>query len=131
MSADAEPINILLVEDDENDIFFFERALSQAGVNARVRVQRDGAQAMDYLKAVQGGNQPAPDMIFLDLKMPNVNGFEVLAWLREQSFGGALKVLVLTSSVLPKDMDTAISLGADKCFTKPISPEALRDLLAA
>ena len=131
MSADAEPIKILLVEDDENDIFFFQRALSQAGANARVHVERDGAQAMDYLKGVQSGNQPTPDLIFLDLKMPNVNGFEVLAWLREQSFTDTLKVLVLTSSVLPKDMDTAVSLGADKCFTKPISPEALRDLLAA
>lgn len=131
MSADAEPINILLVEDDENDIFFFERALTQAGLEARVHVERDGAQAIEYLKGLQSANQPVPDLIFLDLKMPNVNGFEVLAWLREQSFAEPLKVLVLTSSVLPKDMDTAKSLGADKCFTKPISPETLRDLLAA
>lgn len=131
MPADAEPINILLVEDDENDIFFFERALSQAGLKADIHVERDGAQAIEYLKRLQSARQAVPDLVFLDLKMPNVNGFEVLGWLREQSFPDTLRVLVLTSSVLPKDMDTALSLGADKCFTKPISPETLRDLLAA
>ena len=123
MSAPADRPNILLVEDSPDDVFFFKRTLQKAGCAAELRVADDGAKAIQIL---QDPSQPVPQVIFLDLKMPNVNGFEVLEWIAQQSFKSATRVVVLTSSEEPREMQLPRALGAAGFMTKPVTVEQLR-----
>ena len=98
---DKEPI-ILLAEDDDNDIFFMKRALQKADVTNPMHIVTNGQETIDYL-AGDGKFQdrtlhPLPDIIFLDLKMPCLDGFEVLAWLGNQPELKNISAVVLTSS---------------------------------
>ena len=78
----------LVVEDNEDDVFFLQRTFKEAGVINPVHVVCNGQEAIDYLagqNAYANRTQfPAPDMVFLDLKMPGVDGFDVLSWIRSQ-----------------------------------------------
>jgi two-component system response regulator len=125
---------ILLVEDDENDVFFFQRAMSKAGIMTPVRVARDGQQAIDYLegmgKFARRAEFPLPDLILLDLKLPFVMGLDVLKWIRQQS-GLAPIVVVLSSSREEADIAAAYRLGANAYLVKPAEPGNLGDMVRA
>jgi CheY-like chemotaxis protein len=119
----------LLVEDNEDDVFFMERAFQQAGVHNPLHVVKNGEEAIEYLG---GQNQfsdrqehPLPDLIFLDLKMPGVNGFEVLKWMRAQSVN--IPVAILTSSPEDIDRERARELGAECYLLKPPTKEMVLD----
>jgi CheY-like chemotaxis protein len=117
---------ILLVEDDENDVFIFKRSLKKAGIEIPLRVATDGRQAMDMLAAsgdpAKHGESPVPSIVFLDLKLPYRNGFEVLKWLRAQAHLQNTEVIILTGSEEPRDRRLADALGARSCLVKPVSP---------
>ena len=87
---------ILLVEDEENDVFFLKHAFEEVGVLNPLRVAQDGQEALDYLSGrgeyADRERFPLPCLILLDLKLPRVMGFEVLQWIREQP---ALKTLIV------------------------------------
>jgi CheY-like chemotaxis protein len=124
-----QPSVFLLVEDNEDDVFFMQRAFQGAGLKNRLQIATDGEQAIDYLSGQNGfsdrGEHPFPDMIFLDLKMPGVNGFDVLRWIRhDQKL--TVPVAVLTSSPEEIDRQKAHELGADCYLLKPPEPEMLR-----
>src|SRR5687768_12255012 len=93
---------ILLVEDDQNDVLFMERALRKAHVPNQVCVSHDGREAVDYLSGTgpfaDRNQHPLPCLIILDLKMPRMTGMDVLQWLREQPVLSCLPVIVLSSS---------------------------------
>ena len=117
----------LLVEDNEDDVFFMERAFQQAGVHNPLHVVKNGEEAIEYLS---GQNQfsdrqehPLPDLIFLDLKMPGVNGFEVLKWMRAQSVN--IPVAILTSS--PEDIDRERARELECYLLKPPTKEMVLD----
>jgi CheY-like chemotaxis protein len=112
----------LLVEDNEDDAFFMRRAFQDAGLRNPLHIVTNGEQAIDYLAGAppfaDREKHPLPDMIFLDLKMPGRDGFDVLAWLRqEKKFEGP--VAVLTSSPEEIDRTRARQLGADCYLLKP------------
>jgi len=114
---------ILLVEDNPDDVLFLERALRGGDIAVPLRVVTDGASALDYL-AGRGDYSdrvahPLPALMLLDLKMPRVSGFEVLAWLRGQSQLRRLPVVVLTSSTQDDDIGRAYDLGANSYVVKP------------
>jgi CheY-like chemotaxis protein len=119
----AEQSVILLAEDDENDVFLLRRALEKAGVANELVVARDGQEALDYLGgSIEGGGarrRPLPSLLLLDLKMPRLNGFDVLAWLATRPDLSGLPVVVLTSSAHEADMAEAHRLGADDYRVKP------------
>src|SRR6476646_8435725 len=93
---------ILLVEDQEDDIYLIRKAFKKAGVLNPIHVVRDGEEAIEYLSGEgrfeNRAEHPLPELIMLDLKMPRLNGFQVLQWIRQQTDFGAIPVIVLTSS---------------------------------
>jgi len=126
---------ILLVEDDPNDVFLMKRALKGAAITNPLKIAEDGQQAIDYLAgAEQFANRhefPIPDLIFLDLKLPYKNGFEVLEWIRTQQLLESTPVVVLTSSSEERDIRESSRLGA-RCFlVKPPSKTMLSELMAS
>ena len=124
---------ILLVEDDEDDVFLMERALSQTRLEVPMRIATNGQEAIDYLsgKGPYGDRaaHPLPALIFLDLKLPFVNGFQVLEWMRSQPGLSDIQVLVLTSSPEDRDRQRAETLGVKAYLVKPPTPPMLLEAL--
>jgi CheY-like chemotaxis protein len=123
---------ILLVEDSEDDVFIMRHALKQAQIRARVEVVPDGQAAVDYL-AGSGPYRdrkayPLPALVFLDLKLPYLTGFEILSWIRTQPSLSEVIVVVLTSSGEERDQTKAYSLGARSYLVKPPKPKDLVEL---
>jgi DNA-binding response OmpR family regulator len=124
---------LLLVEDDENDVLFFQRALQKAGVNGKLFVARDGQEAIDYFSGVgefSDRNQfPFPRLTVLDLNLPGKHGLQVLQAVH--ALTGILKtpVVVLTSSTSDRDMREAYQFGANSYLVKPLDSEALVELV--
>ena len=119
--------SLLVAEDDENDVFFLQRAFQQAKIGNPLHVVRDGQEAIDYLsgdgKFSNRTQYPLPHLFILDLKMPRKTGLEVLGWLHEQSELRCLPVLVLSSSAQRTDIERAYELGANGFVLKPASLE--------
>lgn len=115
---------ILLVEDNPDDVELTRRALEINKISNRVDVVTDGAQALDYLhgKNDDGGyRRMLPQVVLLDLKLPKVNGLEVLKTLRGHERTKLLPVVILTSSREEHDMVEGYSLGANSYVRKPVS----------
>jgi CheY-like chemotaxis protein len=124
---------ILLIEDDEDDQFFMKIALEKAGIQDPLQIANDGREAIAYLggdgEFADRGLFPLPTVIFLDLKMPYVNGFGVLEWLRSRGDEFAdTPVIVLTSSPEERDQKHACQLGARAYLLKPPTREMLLDV---
>ncbi len=123
----AEHAVILLAEDDEDYVLLIKTAFSQANVPNPLHVVWNGEEAISYLKGngkySNRDEYPLPDLMLLDLKMPRVNGFEVLQWLRTQPGLSSLRVLVLTSSDEIRDVNEAYRLGANSFLVKPMDFE--------
>jgi CheY-like chemotaxis protein len=119
----TKPSVILLVEDREDDITLIRRAFRTAYLNNPLYVVRDGEQAVAYLQGTgryaSRDEHPLPDLILLDLKMPRMDGFELLQWLREQPGINRIAVIVLTSSDQLRDVNRAYALGANSFLVKP------------
>ena len=124
---------VLLVEDNEDDIFFMRLAWEKAGVSHPLQVVQDGQQAVDYLAGVgkyaDRQQFPLPCLVLLDWKLPYLMGVEVLKWIRSRSALKTLPVLVLTSSVQASDIDRAYRLGANAYLEKPSDAAKLADLV--
>jgi CheY-like chemotaxis protein len=122
----------LQVEDLEADIFLLQYAFEQAGIENPVRTVRDGQMAIDYLAGVgefaDRDKYPPPCLVLLDLKLPKVNGFEVLEWLRQQPGLRNLVVVVFSSSALPGDLELAYQLGANSYIEKPGNLEHTKEI---
>src|SRR5438552_3547618 len=123
----AEQAVILLVEDRQDDILLIRRAFQKAYINNPLQVVRDGEEAIAYLsgegKYSNRAEYPLPDLVLLDLKMPRVDGFGVLKWIRAQPGLKGLRVIVLTSSADMRDVNTAYNLGANSFLVKPMDFE--------
>jgi CheY-like chemotaxis protein len=118
---------ILYAEDDENDVFFLRYAFREAGIHEPIQIVRDGQEAIDYLAGQGAFNDrkkfPLPCLVLLDLKLPRVDGMEVLAWIRSQRALRSLVVIMFTSSHHPLDIDRAYELGVNSFVVKPTTVE--------
>jgi CheY-like chemotaxis protein len=125
---------VLIAEDDPGDAFLLQRAFAISEVPASLYFVRDGQEAIDYLGGAANysdrKNFPLPDLMLLDLKMPRLNGFDVLSWVRQQPGLKRLLVTVLTSSDQPQDINRAYDLGANSYLLKPHGSQELSDLVA-
>lgn len=128
-SDPARPI-VLLAEDSEDDAFFFRWTLKKSKLDCELVHAADGLEALRVLKqaAESDGQRRAqcPDLVFLDLKMPGLTGFEVLDWIRANPFRPPLEVAVLSGSDHALDVERARTLGAHNYFVKPVSGDDLR-----
>lgn len=123
---------ILLAEDDENDVFIMRRALEKALIVNPLVVVRDGLEAVNYLKGMgtsEAGVPRVPLLILLDIKMPMMNGFEVLEWVRKQGPLNRVIVVVFSSSRHPEDIARAYDLHANSFLVKRSSIEETTELL--
>ncbi len=124
---------ILLVEDDPGDVFLMERVMKRAGISNPLRIVSHGQEALDYFMGkgsfADREKNPIPAIVFLDLKLPYVHGFEVLSWIRTQPDLAAVIVIVLTSSSEERDSKRAYELGARSYLVKPPTAESLISIL--
>jgi CheY-like chemotaxis protein len=110
---------ILIVDDDADAVALTKHALGKAGIKTQIDVMDDGAQAIAYLKnKLAEGEHALPLLLFLDLKMPGTDGFQVLDWIRQQPRLRKLLTVVLSSSTSTRDVDKAYALGAKTYFGK-------------
>jgi CheY-like chemotaxis protein len=114
---------ILLVEDREDDILLIRKAFEKAELANPVYVVRNGEEAVAYLmgeaRFLNRVEHPLPDLILLDLKMPKLDGFETLLWIRHQPGIRNIPVVILTSSEQLGDVTKAYALGANSFLVKP------------
>ena len=124
---------ILLAEDQQDDVFLMRRALKKAAVPNPIFVASDGQQAIEYLEGkgpyADRKTYPLPGLLLLDLKMPRMDGFDVLSWVQSQAALNALPIVVLSGSGLEEDVLKAKSLGADDYRVKPDEPGALTEIV--
>lgn len=117
---------ILLVEDNPDDETLTRRALAKNNIQNEVRVARDGAEALQLLETI------TPELVLLDLKLPKVDGLEVLRRIRADERTRLLPVVILTSSKEERDLVSGYGLGANSYIRKPVDfaqfVEAVRQL---
>ena len=111
---------IYLVEDNEDDIELTMRAFKEANIVNQVIVARDGAEALEYFMGAGWEDRDIPAMILLDLKLPKVDGLEVLQRLRDNERTRLVPVVILTSSIEEQDMINGYKLGANSYIRKPV-----------
>jgi two-component system response regulator len=121
-------MRLVMVEDDPNDVLLVSRALRGAGVELELEVLRDGAAA---IARVEQGGMDAAQLVLLDWKLPRRSGAEVLEALRRREATRDRPVVVLSSSDLPTDVQSALAAGANGYVAKPTQAAALRDRIAA
>lgn len=118
---------VLLVEDNENDELLTLRAFRKNNFKNAIVVARDGVEALDYLRGTgaHAANPPRlPELVLLDLKLPRVDGLDVLKGIRAHQRTAILPVVVLTSSKQDEDIIRSYELGANSYVRKPVEFEA-------
>lgn len=120
----TDPVEILLVEDNPNDVELTLHSLKQNNVTNHVRVVRDGAEALDFIfgKGAYRGRslRDGPKVILLDLKLPKVDGLEVLRQVKNDTEARKVPVVVLTSSKEERDIVESYKLGVNSYIVKPV-----------
>ena|SRR5215471_956520 len=114
---------ILLAEDREDDILLIRKAFEKGGLLNPLQVVKNGEEAVAYLKGEgkfsDRAKYPLPQLLIVDLKMPLMDGFEVIQWVRQQPNLAPMRIVVLTSSDHIKDVNRAYRLGANSFLVKP------------
>ena len=130
-TREHEEIGILLVEDDPLDLEMTMRALQSDHVNNRIEVARDGEEALDFVfcRGPHSGRSPQqqPKLILLDLKLPKIDGLEVLREIRAAPQTRSIPVVVLTSSAEQKDIVETYKLGVNSYIQKPVDSTQFRE----
>ena len=124
---------VLLVEDDELDRMFFERAYSRSGFDNPLLKVRTEEQAQSYLRGDghfgDRGKYPFPGLIVLDLTLPDKNGLELVRWLRQRAETKGVAIVILGSTGNPVEQEEATRLGVDGYHQKPGSLDDLNRLV--
>jgi CheY-like chemotaxis protein len=126
-------LTILIIEDDPNDVILLKRALTREDINNPIQVVHDGQEALDYLqgegKYADRAKFPFPSVVFTDLKMPRMSGFDVLEWLRKHPECSVIPVIILTASKLDEDIKKAYQMGANAYLVKPSQIGDLQEMV--
>lgn len=126
--------SVIVIDDEPDDLFFIRRLFEKGGVKNPVVTFLDSEDAMSFLSAAKIVARKVPEftpcLLFTDIKMPKLDGFELLRWVRKQPEFDALTLVAMSSSDEPKDVELAQKLGADRYLIKYPSPETLAELIA-
>jgi DNA-binding response OmpR family regulator len=117
----TEPIDLLIVEDNPHDLELTLHAFEKHNLVNRIEVARDGQEALDYLFGCPGAGRTYPRAVLLDLKLPKVDGLEVLREIRADASLKTLPVIVLTSSREDRDIVETYDLGVNSYIVKPVN----------
>ena len=117
-------LTILIVEDEEDDVFFLKRAFAKVAPQIAVRVARDGEEAIADLERVD----PIPSLVLLDLKLPRKSGLEVLHWMRTNPETREVPVIIRSSSNVLSDLERAFELGCSFYILKQLGSGELHNL---
>lgn len=120
---------ILLVDDNQDDRALAEAAFMRLGVDHELATAEDGESAVERVLASGGGTTLVPDLVLLDLKLPGIDGFEVLRRLRADRRAALVPIVVLTSSLEERDIQQSYELGANSYVRKPTDFDEFLPLL--
>jgi CheY-like chemotaxis protein len=122
--------SVLIAEDNLNDVFLLKSAFQEAAPKMHVNVVANGEELIAFLQSQpSGGQSPIPALVLLDLKMPKVDGFEVLEWIRHHPDLKRMLVVVFSSSGEAGQVNRAYDLGANSYLMKPFDYHQLTDLV--
>jgi CheY-like chemotaxis protein len=126
-------LTVLIAEDDDDDAFLLQHAFRNLGLKNPIQVVRDGEQVLRYLGGSGGfvdrHQFPFPSVLFLDIKMPKMDGFAVLEWIRDHPEYHLMPTLIFSSSSHPADVTRAYQCGANAYLVKPATLPELEGLL--
>ncbi|BDD02216.1 response regulator [Persicobacter psychrovividus] len=125
--------SVLLIDDDEANNFLNAMVLEEMSVAKKIHVRLNGQEGIDFLNQCIAGHEPLPNLIFLDINMPLVNGWEFLERLEEIDTKQKLPIVIvlLTTSLNPDDQEQAKALERISAFlNKPLSVETLKEIFA-
>ena len=124
---------VLVVEDNPDDIFFVRLAFDAAKLHHPLFSVCDGRQAIEYLSgAGQYADRkqfPLPRFVFTDLKMPHLDGFELIKWMRNDAYCRRVPIIALSGSGIAEDVNRSYELGANAYMVKPVGATAVERLL--
>ncbi|MBO6606677.1 response regulator [Psychroserpens sp.] len=123
---------ILLIDDDEATNFLHKILIDKEGYTEKCVAVQSGKEALDYLKSKEDGEQPQPELIFLDINMPVMNGWEFLEAYNklDSEQQGHIVVVMLTTSLNPDDKDKAATIDSIAAFrNKPLTIEMVNELI--
>ncbi len=115
--------HIMVVEDNEADIFILQEIFNEVGLNEKLSIARNGAEAIDMVLNAE----EMPDIIFLDINLPKKNGFEVLETLKSHPKSQCIPIIMLTTSTASRDIEKAYRLHANSYLSKANSVDELID----
>lgn len=128
-----KPRTILSIDDSPDDLMLLLLSCGAMQVSFQLQTAESGERGLAYL---QGTDQfadrarfPWPDLVILDLKMPGISGFDLLAWMRSRPETERLPVVIFTASTHPEDRQRAMELGATRYAVKPVSWEGIQDFV--
>jgi DNA-binding response OmpR family regulator len=133
MKTDASLPPVMIVEDDEDDMLLLARRLQDAGVRNTLLHFKNGGEAFMFLKHFvppDKNGDPLPCLMFLDVNMPGLSGFDILVWARQQAELKGMRIVMLSGATEEWDAKIAAKLGADDYLTKFPPPAALAELFA-
>jgi len=132
MADEADPIVMLMADDDADDRMFALDAMREGRVNNDLRTVENGEKALDFLHQRNGyEGAPRPGLVMLDLNMPKLGGLDVLKAMKEDDALRAIPVVILTTSKAEEDRIRSYNLGAASFITKPVTFEKLVELMQA
>ena len=129
--SDMRPINILLIEDNEGDVFLTKKAFEKAKVRNAFKVAPDGEIALEMLREQKDGKYVyRPDLILLDINLPKKDGRQVLSELKTDENLQRIPVIILTSSSAEKDVLSSYDLHANSYIIKPVNFDNMVEVVA-
>jgi CheY-like chemotaxis protein len=127
---DHKPVEILLVEDNEDDIIIIQEALAEAKLLNLITVVRDGEQALAYVRRQNGFERAeTPGLVLLDINMPRKNGFEVLQEMKGDPALRHIPIVMMTVSQRDEDVAESFAKGACSYIRKPVDFESLKQVI--
>jgi two-component system response regulator len=120
-------VDILLVEDNQEDMELTLHALKKENLANHIHVARDGEEALEFLQGKAASGKPLPKVVLLDLKLPKIDGMQVLKQIKSDPRTKAIPVVILTSSKEERDLCNGYQLGANSYIQKPVDFEQFRE----